>query len=76
MAPNVIATSGSTGAMSDAATAGIGNSAVICSILRDDGEMARTPDMPHPVERHGLAVTDIVAFLYRMGDATAQPVQD
>ncbi len=76
MALNVIATSGLTGAMSDAAKTSMGNSAEICSILRDDGEMARTPDMPHPVERHGLAVADIVALLYRMGDATAQPVQD
>lgn len=39
--------------------AGVGEAAVICSIMRDDGEMARIDDIAELVTQHGLAVADI-----------------
>ncbi len=39
--------------------AGAGDTAVICSIMRDDGEMARIEDVTDLVAAHGLAVVDI-----------------
>lgn len=39
--------------------AGVGEAAVICSIMRDDGEMARIDDIAELIDRHGLAVCDI-----------------
>lgn len=45
------------------ARAGTGDAAVICSIMREDGEMARIEDIAELVERHGLVVADIGALL-------------
>ncbi|ANY18603.1 3,4-dihydroxy-2-butanone 4-phosphate synthase [Tsuneonella dongtanensis] len=39
--------------------AGAGDAAVICSIMRDDGEMARIEDMGDFLARHGIPVADI-----------------
>lgn len=39
--------------------AGAGDAAVICSIMREDGEMARIDDLAELIDRHGLAVADI-----------------
>jgi 3,4-dihydroxy 2-butanone 4-phosphate synthase/GTP cyclohydrolase II len=39
--------------------AGAGNAAVICSIMREDGEMARLDDLAELIAQHGLAVADI-----------------
>ena len=39
--------------------AGAGDTAVICSIMRDDGEMARIDDIAELIEAHGLAVADV-----------------
>jgi len=39
--------------------AGAGDTAVICSIMRDDGEMARIDDIAGMLADHGLAVVDI-----------------
>ncbi|WP_017670803.1 3,4-dihydroxy-2-butanone-4-phosphate synthase [Blastomonas sp. AAP53] len=39
--------------------AGAGDAAVICAIMRDDGEMARPADIADLVARFGLAVADI-----------------
>ena len=39
--------------------AGAGDAAVICSIMRDDGEMARIDDAADLIEAHGLAVVDV-----------------
>lgn len=39
--------------------AGAGDTAVICSIMRDDGEMARIDDMGPFLVRHGIPVADI-----------------
>ena len=39
--------------------AGAGEAAVICSIMRDDGEMARIDDIAELIAQHGLAVADL-----------------
>ena len=39
--------------------AGVGDAAVICSIMRDDGEMARIDDIADLIAEHRLAVADI-----------------
>lgn len=39
--------------------AGVGDAAVICSIMRDDGEMARLEDIGDLLREHHLAVADI-----------------
>ena len=39
--------------------AGMGEAAVICSIMRDDGEMARIDDISELIAQHGLAVAEI-----------------
>ena len=48
--------------------AGAGDAAVICAIMRDDGEMARPADIADLVERFGLAVADIGDLLARNVD--------
>lgn len=49
--------------------AGCGDAAVICSIMRDDGEMARLNDIGELIESHGLKVADIDDLLLRLGAA-------
>lgn len=39
--------------------AGAGDAAVICSIMRDDGEMARIDDVTDLMAQHDLAVVDV-----------------
>lgn len=39
--------------------AGAGDAAVICSIMREDGEMARLDDLAELIAAHGLTVADI-----------------
>jgi 3,4-dihydroxy 2-butanone 4-phosphate synthase len=51
--------------------AGAGDTAVICSILRDDGEMARIDDVGDLLREHGLAVADIGELLARLERAGA-----
>lgn len=46
--------------------AGAGDAAVICSIMRDDGEMARLEDIGDLIAAHGLAVADIGALIARL----------
>ena len=43
--------------------AGAGDAAVICSILRDDGEMARPDDVATLNAEHGILSVDIAALL-------------
>ena len=43
--------------------AGAGDAAVLCSIMRDDGEMARIEDVADLIAAHGLNVADIAALL-------------
>ena len=51
--------------------AGAGDAAVICSIMRDDGEMARIDDIGELIAAHGLAVADIGAMIARLEGADA-----
>ena len=51
--------------------AGAGDAAVICSIMRDDGEMARIDDIGELIAAHGLAVADIGALIARLEGAEA-----
>lgn len=51
--------------------AGAGDAAVICSILRDDGEMARIDDIGDLIAAHGLAVADISELIARLQGADA-----
>lgn len=43
--------------------AGAGDAAVICSIMRDDGEMARIEDIADLINAQGLAVADIAELI-------------
>lgn len=51
--------------------AGAGDAAVICSIMRDDGEMARIDDVGDLLSAHGLVVADIRALIERLEGAEA-----
>jgi 3,4-dihydroxy 2-butanone 4-phosphate synthase/GTP cyclohydrolase II len=51
--------------------AGAGDAAVICSIMRDDGEMARIDDIGDLIAAHNLAVADIGALIERLEGAEA-----
>ena len=51
--------------------AGAGDAAVICSIMRDDGEMARIDDIGELIAAHGLAVADIGELISRIERAEA-----
>lgn len=46
--------------------AGAGDAAVICSIMRDDGEMARLEDIGDLLRDHGLAVAQIGELIERL----------
>lgn len=50
---------------------GAGDAAVICSIMRDDGEMARIDDIGDLIAAHGLAVAEIGALIDRLEGAGA-----
>lgn len=51
--------------------AGAGDAAVICSIMRDDGEMARIDDIGDLIAAHDLAVADVGALIARLERAEA-----
>jgi len=60
----VLARAGHTEAGCDLAQlAGLTPAAVICEVLRDDGEMARLPDLLAFAERHGLRVGTIADLI-------------
>ena len=46
--------------------AGAGDAAVICSIMRDDGEMARIDDIGDLLREHRLAVADLSELIARL----------
>ncbi|MFN9634032.1 MAG: 3,4-dihydroxy-2-butanone-4-phosphate synthase [Erythrobacteraceae bacterium] len=54
-----------------ARVAGAGDAAVICSIMRDDGEMARIDDIGDLLAAHGLAVAQIGTLIERLEGADA-----
>jgi 3,4-dihydroxy 2-butanone 4-phosphate synthase/GTP cyclohydrolase II len=51
--------------------AGAGDAAVICSIMRDDGEMARIDDIGDLIAAHDLAVAEIGDLIARLEGAEA-----
>ncbi|MDO8359559.1 MAG: 3,4-dihydroxy-2-butanone-4-phosphate synthase [Devosia sp.] len=56
------------GAIDLVSIAGLRPGAVICEVMRDDGQMARRPDLEQFAKRHGLpilTITDIVAHRFR-----------
>jgi 3,4-dihydroxy 2-butanone 4-phosphate synthase/GTP cyclohydrolase II len=53
------------GSVDLARLAGLSPAGVICEIIRDDGEMARLPDLETFAERHGLSIltiADLIAY--------------
>jgi 3,4-dihydroxy 2-butanone 4-phosphate synthase/GTP cyclohydrolase II len=53
------------GSVDLARLAGLSPAGVICEIIRDDGEMARLPDLEQFAQRHGLAIltiADLIAY--------------
>lgn len=54
-------------AVAMARLAGAGDAAVICAIMRDDGEMARESDLAVLTTEFGLAVADIADLVERAG---------
>lgn len=73
----VLARTGQTEASVDLARlAGLHPSGVICEIMKDDGSMARVPDLVPYCEQHGLllvTVADLVAYRMRR-DPLIQPL--
>ena len=65
----VLVRAGQTEASVDLARiAGLGPSAVICEIMRQDGTMARTPDLEEFADEHGLkivTVADLISYRLR-----------
>jgi 3,4-dihydroxy 2-butanone 4-phosphate synthase len=55
--------------------AGAGDAAVICSIMRDDGEMARIDDIGELIAAHGLAVADIGELIARRASVSRETSQ-
>lgn len=51
--------------------AGAGDAAVICSIMRDDGEMARIDDIGDLIAAHGLSVAEIGDLIAHLEGAHA-----
>ncbi len=52
---------------------------VICEIMRDDGEMARMPDLEKFAEQHDLkicSVADLIAYRMQFGDVSVTKVAD
>jgi 3,4-dihydroxy 2-butanone 4-phosphate synthase/GTP cyclohydrolase II len=59
------------GSVDLARLAGLSPAGVICEIIRDDGEMARLPDLERFAERHGLSILTIADLIaYRLQTET------
>lgn len=64
------------GSVDLARLAGIKHAAVICEIMRDDGEMARMPDLEIFAEKHGLhiaTIKDIIKYRMDRGQVAGAP---
>ncbi len=55
-----------------ACMAGAGDTAVICSIMRDDGEMARIDDIDDLLQNNAIAVADIDELILRRAGADGE----
>ncbi len=59
------------GSVDLARMAGLGPAGVICEVMKDDGTMARMPDLEEFAERHGLMVLTVADLIqYRMQTET------
>ena len=56
--------------------AGLMPAAVICEILKDDGEMARLPDLLVFAEQHGLKIGTIADLIHHRSEQEEGDVQD
>jgi 3,4-dihydroxy 2-butanone 4-phosphate synthase/GTP cyclohydrolase II len=59
--------------------AGLKPASVICEIMRDDGNMARMPDLTVFAEKHGLkiaTIADLIRYRMRTGDFTVRRVAE
>jgi 3,4-dihydroxy 2-butanone 4-phosphate synthase/GTP cyclohydrolase II len=66
------------GSVDLARLAGLRPAAVICEVMKDDGTMARLPDLEHFVEEHGIkiaTVADVIAYRMRT-ESFVHPVAD
>ena len=79
-AGGVLARAGQTeGSVELARMAGCKEAAVICEIMRDDGEMARMPELEVFAEQHGLkiaAVKDIIRHRLNRGEVSVRRVAE
>lgn len=78
MPDGVLARTGQTeGSVDLAKLAGLTPAAVICEIMRDDGKMARMPDLEEFAARHNLkivAVKDIIKYRLERGQVSVRRV--
>lgn len=76
----VLARAGQTeGSVDMAKLAGLRPAGVICEIMRDDGEMARMPDLEKFAEKHDLkicSVADIIAYRMKFGGHSVTKVAE
>ena len=59
--------------------AGLKPCAVICEIMRDDGQMARMPDLMEFAAKHGLkiaSIADLIRYRMRFGSHTVEKVSE
>jgi 3,4-dihydroxy 2-butanone 4-phosphate synthase/GTP cyclohydrolase II len=59
--------------------AGLRPAAVICEIIRDDGKMARMPDLIPFAEKHGLKIAtirDIIRYRLSAGSLAVKPIAE
>jgi 3,4-dihydroxy 2-butanone 4-phosphate synthase/GTP cyclohydrolase II len=59
--------------------AGLKPCAVICEIMRDDGQMARMPDLIEFAKKHGLkiaSIADLIRYRMRFGSHTVQKIAE
>jgi 3,4-dihydroxy 2-butanone 4-phosphate synthase/GTP cyclohydrolase II len=67
------------GSVDLAKLAGLKPAAVICEVMREDGNMARMPDLIPFAERHGLkicSVAGLIAYRMRFGDLSVTKVAE
>ncbi|ABB39233.1 GTP cyclohydrolase II [Oleidesulfovibrio alaskensis G20] len=67
------------GSVDLARLAGLKPAAVICEIIRDDGEMARMPDLVEFAEKHGLKIAtirDLIRYRMQPGQLSVQRVAE
>lgn len=67
------------GSVDIARLAGCKPAGVICEVMRDDGNMARMPDLIPFAEKHGIkicSVADVIAYRMKFGDISVTKVAE